>query len=92
VEYLKKGEATGCVAGKSSYGVTSFCTKTGQELDAAASFSKADYPSKKTGKSTNANFSKTYPIGSTISITDDGESPKVGTTIARILVRLKVST
>ncbi|HET9237697.1 MAG TPA: hypothetical protein VFO10_10620 [Oligoflexus sp.] len=87
VEYLNKGEARGCVSGKFSYGATTFCTKSGQDLDAAGSFTKADYPStgataatiywSKEGKSTNASFSKTYPIGSTISITADGESPKL---------------
>jgi hypothetical protein len=87
VEYLNKGEASGCVAGKFSYGVTSFCTKTGQDLDAASSFTKADYPStgatpsaiywSRSGKTTEPSFSKTYPIGSTISITADGESPKL---------------
>jgi hypothetical protein len=87
VEYRNKGEASGCVTGKFSYGQTTFCTKTGQDLDAASTFTKANYPSSgatpatiywsKAGKTTEATFSKTYPIGSTISITADGESPKL---------------
>ncbi len=87
VEYLNKGETSGCVTGKFSYGAATYCTKTGQDLDAASSFTKADFPAtgatstsiywSKTGKSSNATFNKSYPIGSTISITADGESPKL---------------
>lgn len=86
IEYLNRGEASGCVSGKFASGDATHCTKTGKDLDAAAA-TIADFPAtgptpatiywSKAGKGMNS-FNKSYPIGSTISITaDDEESPKL---------------
>lgn len=86
VDYLSKGTAKGCVTGKFSSGSKTYCTKTGQGLDASTTYqassfeattgtSQTVYWSKSGSKS--SSFTKDYMIGSDITVDTSAETPKL---------------
>ncbi|MCX6127240.1 MAG: hypothetical protein NTV34_21165, partial [Proteobacteria bacterium] len=86
VEFSSKGTAKGCVNAMFAAGAKTYCTKTDQGLDASSSFQSSSFEAKtgtaqtvywsKSGNKSET-FTKSFPIGSTITISTAAETPKL---------------